>query len=37
MVRDTCVAEWTIENGTAARYRLEGSDCHEAATQLAAH
>jgi hypothetical protein len=37
VVRDACLAEWTIENGIATRYRFEGNDCSEAATQLAAH
>ena len=37
MVRDTCLAEWTIENGVAMRYRFEGNDCSAATTQLAAH
>jgi hypothetical protein len=36
MVRDSCLAEWTIENGVATRYRWEGNDCSAAATQLAA-
>ena len=36
-VRDACLAEWTVENGVATRYRFEGNDCSEAATQLAAH
>ena len=35
MVRDSCLAEWTIENGMATRYRFEGNDCSVAATQLA--
>ena len=37
MVRDACLAEWTIENGVATRYRFEGNDCSAAATQLASH
>ena len=36
MVRDACLAEWTIENGVATRYRWEGNDCSAATTQLAA-
>ena len=37
MVRDACLAEWTIEKGVATRYRLAGNDCSEATTQLAAY
>ena len=27
MVRDECVAEWTVEQGIATRYRWEGTAC----------
>ncbi len=36
MVRDGCLAEWTLENGVATRYRWEGNDCSTAMTQQAA-
>ncbi len=36
IVRDACLAEWTIENGVATRYRWEGNDCSAATTPLAA-
>ena len=35
-VRDACLAEWTIENGVATRYRWEGNDCSAAAMEVAA-
>ena len=31
MVRDECLAEWTVEQGIATRYRLQGNDCSAAA------
>lgn len=34
-VRDTCLAEWTVENGIATRYRWEGSDCAAVTAELA--
>jgi hypothetical protein len=37
VVRDACLAEWTIENGIATRYRLEGNDCSTATADIAAH
>ena len=37
MVRDACLAEWTIENGVATRYRWQCNDCSAAATEIAAH
>ena len=36
MVRDACLAEWTVEEGVATRYRLQGNDCSKAAAELAA-
>ena len=36
MVRDECLAEWTVEQGIATRYRFQGNDCSAAATELAA-
>ena len=27
MVRDECLAEWTVEQGIATRYRWEGTAC----------
>lgn len=36
IVRDQCMAEWTVENGTATRYSRTGNDCAAAATELAA-
>ena len=36
MVRDECLAEWTVEQGVATRYRFQGNDCSAAATELAA-
>ena len=36
MVRDECLAEWTVEQGIATRYRYQGNDCSAAATELAA-
>ena len=36
MVRDECVAEWTVAQGVATRYRFQGNDCSAAATELAA-
>ena len=36
VVRDSCLAEWTIENGVATRYRWDGNDCSAATTPLAA-
>jgi hypothetical protein len=36
MVRDSCLAEWTVEQGIATRYRLQGNDCSAAAMELAA-
>src|SRR5260370_4915199 len=36
MVRDECLAEWTVEQGIAMRYRFHGNDCSAAAAQLAA-
>ncbi len=35
MVRDECLAEWTVEQGIATRYRFQGNDCSAAATELA--
>jgi hypothetical protein len=35
MVRDECLAEWTVEQGIAIRYRFQGNDCSAAATELA--
>ena len=35
MVRDTCLAEWIVEQGVATRYRLQGNDCSGAAAELA--
>ena len=35
MVRDECLAEWTVEQGVATRYRFQGNDCSAAATELA--
>jgi hypothetical protein len=35
MVRDECVAEWTVEQGIATRYRFQGNNCSAAATELA--
>jgi len=36
MVRDECLAEWTVEQGIATRYRFQGNDCSAAAAELAA-
>jgi hypothetical protein len=36
MVRDECLAEWTVEQGVATRYRFQGNDCSAAAAELAA-
>jgi hypothetical protein len=36
MVRDECLAEWIVEQGTATRYRFQGNDCSAAAAELAA-
>jgi hypothetical protein len=36
MVRDECLAEWTLEQGIATRYRFQGNDCSAAAMELAA-
>jgi hypothetical protein len=36
MVRDTCLAEWTVEQGIATRYRFQGNDCSAATAELAA-
>ena len=35
VVRDGCLAEWTIEQGIATRYRWQGNACSVAATELA--
>jgi hypothetical protein len=35
IVRDECVAEWTVEQGVATRYSWIGNDCAVAATGLA--
>jgi hypothetical protein len=35
MVRDECLAEWTVEHGIATRYRFQGNDCSAAETELA--
>src|SRR3981081_2380289 len=32
MVRDECLAEWTVTQGVATRYRFQGNDCSAAAT-----
>ena len=34
-VRDACLAEWTVENGVATRYRWQGNDCSALTAQLA--
>ena len=36
MVRDECVAEWTVEQGIATRYSLKGNNCSAAITEVAA-
>ena len=36
MVRDECVAEWTVEQGVATRYSLKGNNCSAAMTEVAA-
>ena len=36
MVRDECVAEWTVEQGVATRYSLKGNNCSTAITEVAA-
>jgi hypothetical protein len=36
MMREACLAEWTVENGVATRYRWEGSDCSAMTAQPAA-
>jgi hypothetical protein len=36
VVRDECLAEWTVEQGIAMRYRFHGNDCSAAAAELAA-
>ena len=35
MVRDECLAEWTVEQGIATRYRFQGNGCSAAAAELA--
>jgi hypothetical protein len=35
-MREACLAEWTVENGVATRYRWEGSDCSAMTAQPAA-
>jgi hypothetical protein len=35
MVRDECVAEWTVEQGTATHYRWQGNACASAVAELA--
>jgi hypothetical protein len=35
IVRDECLAEWTVERGIATRYRFQGNDCWAAATEIA--
>ena len=35
VARGTCLAEWTVEQGIATRYRLQGNDCYVAAAALA--
>jgi hypothetical protein len=35
MVRDECVAEWTVEQGVATRFHSQGNDCTTAAAELA--
>jgi hypothetical protein len=35
MVRDECVAEWTVEQGVATHFRSQGNDCTAAAAELA--
>jgi hypothetical protein len=36
VVRDECLAEWTVEQGVATHYRLEGNACSIGATDPAA-
>ena len=36
IVRDECLAEWTVERGIATHYRFQGNDCWAAATEIAA-
>jgi hypothetical protein len=35
MVRDECVAEWTVEQGVATHFLSRGNDCTAAAAELA--
>jgi len=34
LVRDECLAEWTVEQGVATRYRWQGEACAAAATDV---
>lgn len=36
IVRDHCLAEWTVENGIATGYSVNGKDCAAVTSQLAA-
>jgi hypothetical protein len=35
MVRDECVAEWTVEQGVATHFQSQGNNCTIAAAELA--
>ena len=35
MVRDECVAEWTVAQGVATSFRSQGNNCSTAAAELA--